>query len=81
MPGYESSSWQGFFGPARRAPDLVNLLHREVAAIAKSADIQKRLAAEGLLAQGTGPKEFEAFIVSEIAKWAKVTKAAGLNAK
>jgi len=81
VPGYESSSWQGFFGPARLAPDLVNLLHREVAAIAKSADIQKRLAAEGLLPQGTTPKEFEAFIVAEIAKWAKVTKAAGLNAK
>jgi tripartite-type tricarboxylate transporter receptor subunit TctC len=81
VPGYESSSWQGFFGPARLAPDLVNLLHREVAAIAKSADIQKRLAAEGLLAQGTGPKEFEAFIVAEIQKWTKVAKAAGLSAR
>jgi len=81
VPGYESSSWQGLFGPARLAPDLVNLLHREVATIAKSADIQKRLAAEGLLAQGTGPKEFEAFIVTEIQKWTKVAKAAGLSAR
>lgn len=81
VPGYESSSWQGLFGPAKIPLSLVNLLHREIAEIAKSADMQKRLAAEGLLAQGTSPKEFEAFIAAEIAKWAKVTKAAGLSAR
>lgn len=81
VPGYESSSWQGLFGPARINPVTVSLLHREIADIAKSADMQKRLSAEGLLAQGTSPREFEAFIVAEIAKWTKVTKAAGINVK
>jgi tripartite-type tricarboxylate transporter receptor subunit TctC len=56
----------------------VNQLHREVAEIAKSPDIQKRLSNEGLLPQGTSPQAFEKFIAVEIAKYAKVTKAAGL---
>ena len=81
VPGYESSSWQGLFGPTRIAPALVSLLHREIASIAKSADMQKRLSAEGLLPRGTTPKEFETFIAAEIEKWSKVTKAAGINVK
>jgi tripartite-type tricarboxylate transporter receptor subunit TctC len=81
VPGYESSSWQGLFGPARLAPEIVNLLHREVAEIAKSADMHKRLSAEGLLPRGTSPKAFESFIADEIAKWSKVTRAAGISVK
>lgn len=80
VPGYESSSWQGLFGPAKLPLTIVNLLHLEVATIAKSADMQKRLSNEGLLARGTSPKEFESYIASEIAKWIKVTKAAGIAA-
>jgi tripartite-type tricarboxylate transporter receptor subunit TctC len=81
VPGYESSSWQGLFGPAKLPLAIVNVLHREVAEIAKSADMQKRLSNEGLLPRGTSPKEFESFIAAEIAKYIKVTKAAGIHVK
>ena len=59
----------------------MTLLHREVAEIAKTADMQKRLSNEGLLPQGTTPQAFEKFIAVEIAKWAKVVKAAGIAAR
>ena len=72
VPGYESSSWQGLFGPAKLPAALVTLLHREVAEIAKTADMQKRLSNEGLLPQGTTPQAFEKVIAVEIDKWAKV---------
>ncbi len=81
VPGYESSSWQGLFGPAKIPLVLVNQLHRAVAEIAKLPDMHKRLSNEGLLPQGTSPQEFEKFIAVEIAKWAKVTKAAGITAR
>ena len=81
VPGYESSSWQGLFGPAKLPLELVTRLHREVADIAKTADMQKRLSNEGLLPQGTTPQAFEKFIAVEIAKWAKVVKAAGIVAR
>jgi tripartite-type tricarboxylate transporter receptor subunit TctC len=78
LPGYESSSWQGLFGPAKISLATVNRLHREIADIAKSPDMHKRLSNEGLLPQGTSPQAFEKFIAVEIAKWTKVTQAAGL---
>ena len=81
VPGYEASSWQGLFGPAKIPLTLVTRLHHEVAVIAQSADIQKRLSNEGLLPQGTAPEVFEKFIAVEIAKWAKVTRAAGITAR
>ena len=81
VPGYESASWQGLFGPAKIPPALVSLLHREVANIAKLPEMHKRLSTEGLLPQGTSPAEFEKFIAVEIAKWARVTKAAGITAQ
>ena len=78
VPGYESSSWQGLFGPAKLPLPLVNQWHRAVADIAKTPDMHKRLSSEGLLPQGTSPQEFEKFIAVEIAKYTKITKAAGL---
>jgi tripartite-type tricarboxylate transporter receptor subunit TctC len=81
VPGYEASSWQGLFGPAKLPAAMVNLLHREIAQIAQSPDMQKRLSNEGLLARGTPPQEFEKFIATEIAKWIRVTKAAGIKAQ
>ena len=78
VPGYESSSWQGLFGPAKMPLPLVNQGHREIAGIAKTPDMHKRLSNEGLLPQGTSPQEFEKFIALEIAKWTTVTQAAGL---
>jgi tripartite-type tricarboxylate transporter receptor subunit TctC len=81
VPGYESSSWQGLFGPAKLSPVIVALLHREVAAVAKLPEMHKRLSTEGLLPQGASPAAFEKFIAVEIAKWARVTKAAGITAQ
>lgn len=81
VPGYEASAWQGLFGPPKLPVTLVDRLHREVAAIAKLPDIQKRLSNEGLVPQGSSPPEFEKFIAAEIAKWSRVTKAAGIAVK
>ena len=81
VPGYEASSWQGLFGPAKLPSTLIDRLHREVAEIAKSPDVQKRLSNEGLVPQGTSPQAFEKFIAVEIAKWGRVAKAAGIAVK
>ena len=81
VPGYDASAWQGLFGPRQLPAALVARLHKEVADIAKLPEIGKRLSNEGLLPQGTSPAEFEKFIAKEIAKWAKVTKAAGITAQ
>ncbi len=79
VPGYESSSWQALLGPAKMPPEIVNRLYREIAQSAKNPELRKRLSTEGLLPLGTTPKELDAHIAHELEKYAKVTKAAGLN--
>jgi len=79
VAGYEASSWQALFGPARMNRDIVSRLAHEIAQIAKSADMQKRLNAEGMTPLGTTPQELDAHVVRELDKWARVTKAAGLS--
>ncbi|MCE9640857.1 MAG: hypothetical protein K8S22_12045 [Betaproteobacteria bacterium] len=80
LPGFETSNWQALFAPAKTPADIVNRLQREIAAIAKTSDVRDRLIADGLEPLGTTPKELDEHIAREIAKWARVAKAAGLSA-
>lgn len=79
VPGYESSSWQALFGPAKMPSAIVQRLYRETTAAAKHPELLKRLGAEGLVAFGTTPQELDQHVAREIEKYARVTKAAGLN--
>ncbi|MDB5809326.1 MAG: tripartite tricarboxylate transporter substrate binding protein [Betaproteobacteria bacterium] len=79
VPGYESSSWQALFGPAKLPPAIIDRLYQAIALAAKNPDTIKRLTAEGIKPLATTPKELDTHIARELDKWVKVTKAAGLN--
>jgi len=81
LPEFETSNWQALSAPAKTSADIVNLLQREIAAIAKALEVRERLIADGLEPMGTTPRELDEHVAREIAKWAKVAKAAGLVAK
>ena len=80
VPGYESTNWYAMFAPAKASARLVTLLYREVAAIAKSQELRRRLIPEGQEPLGTTPHELDAHIAREITKWTELAKAAGLSA-
>ena len=80
VPGYESVAWYGLFGPARLPRPIVDVLHREAAAISQSQDMRTRMTAEGLDPLGTTPKELGDFLDREITKWTRLAKSAGLTA-
>jgi tripartite-type tricarboxylate transporter receptor subunit TctC len=79
--GYESSTWYGVLAPKATPRAVVMKLNQEIVAILKLPDVKERLLADGAEPVGNTPEEFGAFIKSEIAKWAKVIKAAGLRAE
>jgi len=79
VKGYEATSWQGLLLPAGAPPAIIARLHKEADAALRSPEMRDRLLAEGAEAGGGSPQEFAQHIVSEIAKWAKVVKAAGLK--
>jgi tripartite-type tricarboxylate transporter receptor subunit TctC len=81
LPGYEVQGWNGLLAPAGTPRAIVELLNREVVRIVKAPAFGEQFAAEGIVPVGNTPEEFTRVIINDIAKWAKVIKAAGINSE
>lgn len=79
VPGYDVVLWFGMLAPAGTPGAAVTTFHRELSNILKLPDVKARLAMQGADPVGSSPETFDAFIKSEIAKWAKVVKENGLK--
>ena len=78
FPAYEISSWQGVFAPAGTPKDVVGKINGELVKMLNTPAVRERIAREGADPVGSTPEEFAARVKSEIEKWSKVAKAAGL---
>ncbi len=78
VPGYESATWYGAVAPAATPRALILKLNNEIVAILKQPELRERLAADGAEPLGSTPEDFGRHLKSEIDKWAKVVKAAGI---
>jgi tripartite-type tricarboxylate transporter receptor subunit TctC len=79
VPGYEVSTWWGLSAPAGTPPAIVQRLHKETIRALNAPDVRKLLENLGAEVLGTTPREYAGFIRSEIDKWGKVIKAAGIE--
>jgi tripartite-type tricarboxylate transporter receptor subunit TctC len=79
VPGYEANNWWGLVAPTGTPEAIVARLEKDMAAISTAADTKKRLDAEGAEPAFKGPAEFGKFIKTEMNKWGKVVKAAGIK--
>jgi tripartite-type tricarboxylate transporter receptor subunit TctC len=79
VPGYEASQWYGVLAPAQTPGEIVTRLHTEVVRILKTPDMKQKLAADGTDPVGNSPDEFARYIKSELAKWGKVARDAGIK--
>ncbi|MEK7875772.1 MAG: tripartite tricarboxylate transporter substrate-binding protein, partial [Pseudomonadota bacterium] len=78
VAGYEVVGWYGIAAPAGTPQPVLAKLQTEISAILHAPEMRDKLAADGAEAVGSKPEEFGAFIKSEIDKWGKVVKAAGI---
>ena len=81
LPGYEASNWIGLVAPAGTPAAVVERLHREIASIQNSPKVQQQFANEGADIARMSIAEFGAFQASELAKWGRVVKEAGIKAQ
>ena len=79
LPGYESVQWYGMLAPAKTPKEIVARLHGEITRVLQMPDIKERFAGDGADPVGNTPEEFARFIQSELTKWAKVARAAGIK--
>jgi tripartite-type tricarboxylate transporter receptor subunit TctC len=77
-PGYEISSWQGVFAPAGTPKEIVAKINGEIVRMVNAPEVRVRISQEGADPVGSTPDEFAVRVRSEIAKWSKVIKDAGL---
>jgi len=80
VKGYEASTWYGLLAPARTPQAIVTRLHGDTVKIL-AGPTRQRLEVQGFEPEGGTPAEFTAYIKSEIIKWAKVIKDAGIPAE
>jgi len=81
VPGYEHASWVGLLAPAKVPQPIVARLHAEAVKAAHAPDVKTVLLRDGLEATGTTPAQYATIIKTEVAKWIKVAKAAGITAQ
>ena len=79
LPGFETGAWQGIMAPRATPPGIVQKLNREIVTIVHLPEIRKQYALEGGEPVGNSPEEFSRWLRAEIAKWAKVVKAANIK--
>jgi tripartite-type tricarboxylate transporter receptor subunit TctC len=81
LPGYEANNWYGLLAPAKTPAAIIERLNREVVKVLNMPKVKEQLFRSGLDASPSTPKEFSAYIKSEMAKWSKVVKASGAKAE
>ncbi len=79
VPGYQAANWIGLVAPAGTPEPIVAKLHAELTAMQDGAELQKQFANEGAEVLRMSSAEFGAFIASELAKWGRVVKEAGIK--
>ncbi len=82
LPGFAAETWFGLVAPAGTPPDVIAKLNAAALQALASADTKKRYADLGMTnsgAGGTTPDELDAYMKSEVAKWAKVIKDANIQ--
>ena len=78
LKGYDANTNGGFLAPAGTPKAIVDKLNAEINAALKMPDVRAKLEAAGIEIQGGTPQDYAALIKSDLAKWAKVVKAAGI---
>ncbi|MFO1323130.1 MAG: tripartite tricarboxylate transporter substrate binding protein [Burkholderiales bacterium] len=77
LPGFDISTWYGFFAPAGTPKDIVAKWNADVTKILNSPDVRAKIVADGAEPSPNTPEQFAQFISAELAKYARIVKASG----
>ncbi|MFZ1968881.1 MAG: tripartite tricarboxylate transporter substrate binding protein [Bradyrhizobium sp.] len=79
MPELQAENWYGMVAPAGTPAPIVERLNQIATEAMRDPAVKEKLAIQGATLVGDSPAHFHAFIESEIARWAKVIKDAGVT--
>jgi tripartite-type tricarboxylate transporter receptor subunit TctC len=79
VPGLVALNWWGVFLPAGTPKPILDKFHTDMVKVLQDPEVKKRFADLGADAVSSTPEQFAAFIRSEMAKYAKLIKDAGIK--
>ena len=79
VPGYATGVWYALLAPAGTPRAIIDRLNRETVAVLKMPEFSKQLMVQAIDPIGSTPEELAQYIKSEMDKWAKMVKEAGIR--
>ena len=79
LKGFEAIGWYGIVAPRRTPPPTVDRIAAAVMKGMQAPEVKQRVASDGSEAVGSSPREFGAFLGSEMARFSKVIKDTGIK--
>jgi tripartite-type tricarboxylate transporter receptor subunit TctC len=78
LPGYDVTTWYGFFAPRGTPPEVIAKLNKTINDILTEQAVQERLTKAGVVVRGSSADAFGKFMANEFARWNAVREAGGI---
>jgi tripartite-type tricarboxylate transporter receptor subunit TctC len=79
LPNYDLLAWAGLFAPANLPQPIAARLSAELEKMLSRPEIKERFLSSGVEVFFSGPKEFDAYVRSELTKWTGLIKEVGIE--
>jgi tripartite-type tricarboxylate transporter receptor subunit TctC len=79
MPELVINTWYGLFTPSGVRPEIIQRINTEVVKFMHTPEVNKLLAASGLIAATNTPAEFSSFVRTDMEKWSRVIREANIS--
>jgi len=81
VPGYDASGWNAMLAPRAVPRDIILRIHQALVESLNTPRVKEIMTTSGAEAVGSSPEEFARFLQSEMVKWGKVVRAAGIKSE
>ena len=79
LPGFSNNGWYGIFAPAGTPAAIITKLNAEMKRALANAEFSKHVEIIGMEPAGSTPQELHEWVRSELARWTKVVRDAGIQ--
>ena len=79
VANYEVTGWNGVLAPANTPRPIIDKLNKTIVEALKTPEIEKFLMEQGLEPAGNSPEEFARLMHTDIEKWIRLTREAGIK--
>jgi tripartite-type tricarboxylate transporter receptor subunit TctC len=80
LPGFNNTTWYGLLAPIGTPAPIINKVNAEMKKAIADAEFRKHLESIGMEPASSTPKELGDIIRSELTRWTKVIRDAGIQA-